>query len=265
MNRPFYSTFAWAYDQLIEGPVAERVDFIVAQVRQRLSAVEILLLDAGCGTGTYSLAIAKRGFRVTGIDSSQDMLVEAGRKGSVAGVPVNFLVGNILRLPENLVVDAILCRGVLNDLIDTASRHAVFSSFAAVIRKGGVLVLDVREWESTVVRKKKNPVFEKTVATKNGQLTFRSITTLRPESHSLLISETHQLRSSAGDDIATFEFEMRCWTQEELTAHLTDAGFGAVEYYGDFDSTSAVGATDRLVAVAALSKSKAQPGVTANR
>jgi len=249
-NRPFYSTFAWAYDRLIEGPLGKRVDFVVAQVRRRLPAKDISMLDAGCGTGAYAVAMAERGFRVTGIDSSHHMLAEARRRRSAGGVPVNFLVGDILRLPVNLLFDAILCRGVLNDLIDTASRHTVFSSFAAAMREGGILILDVREWGATVARKTKNAVYERTVATERGQLTFRSITTLKPESHSLLISETHGLRSSLGEDVVTFDFEMKCWTQEELNSRLNDTGFGAVEYYGDFHSAVPAGATDRLVAVA---------------
>jgi hypothetical protein len=122
------------------------------------------------------------------------------------------------------------------------------------MHKGGVLVLDVREWRSTVVRKTENPVFEKTVMTENGPLTFRSLTKLQPETHSLLISETHVLQSPRRRDAAAFDFEMKCWTREELAAHLVAAGFEAIEYFGDYDSAKPVGTTDRLIAVATLAK-----------
>lgn len=266
MKRPFYSTFAWAYDLLIQGPVEKRIDFIVMQLLRQRVVNGARLLDAGCGSGTYALAMAQKGFQVIGIDSSADLIVEAKRKSSVSRVSVEFMVGDILRLPEGIMVEAVLCRGVLNDLVETEFRKAVFPSFAGAMGNGGVLVLDVREWQSTVVRKTENPVFEKTVMTQKGQLTFRSITELRPETHSLLISETHVLQSPNGRNVVNFDFEMKCWTQTELTAYLTEAGFEVIEYFGDYDSAKPVGATDRLVAVAILkNKAKAQRDVLRDR
>ncbi len=235
MKRPFYSTFAWAYDSLVEGPVKERADFIVAQLRQRQVATGARLLDAGCGTGTYAIAMAERGFYVIGIDSSAELIAEAKRKSSMAGTSVDFVVGDILELPEEIFVDAILCRGVLNDLVKSDSRWAVFPSFARVMPEGGIMIIDVREWDSTVIRKTVNPILEKTVITEKGSLTFRSVTKLRPETLSLLVSETHVLQASQGEETALFDFEMKCWTQKELRALLVAAGFSEIEYFGDYD------------------------------
>jgi len=39
---------------------------------------------------------------------------------------------------------AILCRGVLNDIIDDDRRDAVFAAFARALRPNGVLILAVR-------------------------------------------------------------------------------------------------------------------------
>ena len=39
------------------------------------------LLDVGCGTGTYTAALAERGWDVTGLDVSEDMLRRAEAKG----------------------------------------------------------------------------------------------------------------------------------------------------------------------------------------
>ena len=254
MSRPFYTTFAWAYDLLIQRPVKARVDFIVTQLHAQRVANGARLLDAGCGSGSYAVALAERGFEVTAVDASADLVAEAKKKGVKAGVRIDFVVGDILSLPEELTVDAILCRGVLNDLVETGSRRAVFSSFARAMRRGGALVLDVREWRSTAARKTESPVFQKTVMTENGRLEFRSVSELQPDTHSLLISETHVLKSPRGQDAAAFDFEMRCWTQEELADHLAAAGFEPIAFFGDYDCAKQVGATDRLIAVAKLAK-----------
>ena len=65
---------------------------------------------------------------------------------------VSFAVGNIMEQPAGRY-DAILCRGVLNDVVDDDSRAVVFASFARSLRPSGVLILDVREWEASAERK----------------------------------------------------------------------------------------------------------------
>ena len=254
MKRPFYTTFAWAYDLLIVGSVAPRVAFIAEQLRGRGVQTGAVLLDAGCGSGTYSIALAREGFKVTGIDRSGDLITEAERKAVTAGIGVHFSEGDILSLPAGLQVDAVLCRGVLNDLVEEESRRRVCHSFAGVMRPGAVLILDVREWHSTVARKTDNPVFEKTVETERGRLTFRSVSELQPEKQSLLISETHWLESPGDRQTVEYNFVMRCWTEDELTRDLHAAGFESVECFGDYDAAKPTGATDRLVAVCTLGK-----------
>jgi len=252
MNRPFYSEFAWAYDLLIQEPVHQRLTFVSVVLAEHGVVHGAHILDAGCGTGRYSVALAELGFKVTAIDASPDQVAEGRSRRDRNGADVEFIVGDICTPHPDLTVDAILCRGVLNDLTDDASRQAVFPSFARILRPGGVLILDVREWTATQTRKTSHPVFEKEVDTERGQLKFRSVTELRPETKSLVVSETHRIDSSEGSLEAPFTFTMRCWTQEELDACLTDAGFCSTEYFGDYDSSKALGVGDRIVAVASL-------------
>jgi SAM-dependent methyltransferase len=252
MSRPFYTKFAWAYDLLIQGPVASRVDFVVEQLHRRGILPGARLLDAGCGTGKYSVALTERGFVVTGLDASEDLIAEAKRKVGEAAGRTRFLVGDILNLPSSFAVDAILCRGVLNDLTEDESRRTVFPSFGRCMRQGGTLVLDVREWHATAARKMDEPIFEKTVETERGRLTFRSVTELQPEKQRLLVSETYLLESRSSRQTEEYDFVMRCWTQDEITGGLTSAGFESVQCFGDYDMAKPIGATDRLVVVATM-------------
>jgi SAM-dependent methyltransferase len=67
-------------------------------------------LDLGCGTGTSSIALAKAGWQVTGVDFARRAIRMARRKARRAGVEVDFHVEDVLRLrgihgPFNLVLD----------------------------------------------------------------------------------------------------------------------------------------------------------------
>ena len=127
------------------------------------------------------------------------------------------------------------------------------SQSGRALRRGCVLILDVREWEATKDRKQREPLFRKSVDTDRGKLTFTSITELDPEGHQLLLSETHTLVNGAGEHSRDYRFVMRCWTRTELESLFERVGLGSRAYFGAYDPAILAGATDRLIAVAQLS------------
>lgn len=252
MARPFYGEYAWAYDLVIEQPVQSQCDFVAEMLARRGVVAGASVLDAGCGIGSHALELARLGYNVTGLDFSPQLIIEAQRRARLAKLPVAFEVGDILELSANdNQFDGILCRGVLNDFLDEASRRQVFLSFARALKPQGVLILDVRDWERTIERKSLHPVFEKSVATTRGRLTFRSVTRLDFETRRLLVDEQHTLREgeASNEAVSSYQFSMRCWTRAELESHLTQAGFTGMEYFGSYHHDIPFGTTDRIISV----------------
>jgi len=211
------------------------------------------ILDAGCGTGSYSVELAGREFVVSGLDSSEELISVARAKAEAAGVTVTFQVGDILELSSRPGFDGILCRGVLNDIVGASNRQQAVSSLAHALRKGGVFILDVREWSASAAKKKKEPVFERTVEVDNGTLTFRSVTRLEQKTRQLLVAESYILRRDDGSQsMAEYDFVMQCWTRDELHNSLKRAGVTSAAYLGDYDSGCPIGSTDRIVVVASV-------------
>jgi 2-polyprenyl-3-methyl-5-hydroxy-6-metoxy-1,4-benzoquinol methylase len=168
VDRPFYNTHAWAYDLLITRPVSRDCACIATLLAQRGVLPGARILDAGCGPGGYTLELAQRGYVVTGLDLSVPLLTEARKCANHGRASLTLVCGDILALPFAPHYDGLLCRGVLNDLLHTPSRQQVFFSLARALRPGGVLIFDVREWQTTVARKRRQPVFEKSVVTPRG-------------------------------------------------------------------------------------------------
>ena len=254
--RPFYHEFAWAYDALIARPVADECAGIATWLARRGVGPGAAVLDAGCGTGRYAVELARRGFAVTGIDRSFELLEEARSRARDAGLPITLVEADLLDLPAapgGRLHDAIVCRGVLNDMVGAAARAAALGGFARMLRPDGVVWLDVRDWSRTAARKTAEPVTERRVATPRGALAFRSVMRLDPATRRLLVSERHVLTTSAGERVATHEFVMQCWTREELDAALAAAGFEAIEHADVGPGAPGKSFEDRLVATASRS------------
>ena len=247
-GRPFYGEYAWAYDLIISRNHRQECAFIEQVLTGLGIGRDAAILDAGCGTGSYCVELTQRGFRVTGIDRSSQLLMFARKKAATAGLEIPFVEGDILNHEVDRQYDAVLCRGVLNDLVEERDRIQVFRSFAAILRLGGALILDVRDWEKTVKTKRVEPVFHKEVDVNGDILEFTSKSKLDLTNRFLRVHEKHKYQ----DDISLYDFIMKCWTKEELVRNMNAAGFGDIELFDSYTPKSVPNKTDRIVATGVL-------------
>ena len=237
--RPFYGSFAWAFDLLVERPVASECEQIAAVLAARGVTSDAALLDAGCGTGRYALMLTDKGYRVTGVDLSPELIAVARQRPGAAAV--RFEVGDLTRPVAGAPYAALLCRGVLNDVLHDDARRDAFRAFAGSLHRGGVLLLDVRDWDATARRRTAEPVHERAVETARGRLVYRAVIRLDHARRLMLVAERHTLTTDGRTTSADYDFVMRCWTRSELDEHLRTAGFVSVEYHGAYDSRAPLG------------------------
>jgi 2-polyprenyl-3-methyl-5-hydroxy-6-metoxy-1,4-benzoquinol methylase len=72
------------------------------------------ILDIGCGTGRYSIELAKRGYAVTGIDLSENMLSKArekARKEKIANIKLLKADARSLEFDEEFDLVIMICEG----------------------------------------------------------------------------------------------------------------------------------------------------------
>ncbi len=93
------------------------------------------LLDVGCGTGHHLRGLAARGFDVTGIDGSQEMLAAAHHTSPTAELHH----GDVGALPfPDSSFDLILCVEVLRYLVNP---QPAIAEMARVLRPGGACLV----------------------------------------------------------------------------------------------------------------------------
>ena len=80
----FDAQYAKEYDRLYAAKnYGEECDLIEAAIaRHAAGRRPVEMLDVGCGTGGHSIELARRGFRMTGVDLSAAMLGHAGEKSA---------------------------------------------------------------------------------------------------------------------------------------------------------------------------------------
>ena len=144
-----YAQVAESYDDMRVPVGAEIILGHLGLVERPLGEIE--LLDAGCGTGNYTRALAHQVGRVTAVDLSANMLAVARAKlaAEAAAGQVRFQDGSITDLPlAEASVDGVMFNQVLHHLEDGADPsypghgRAVAEAFR-VLKPGGVVVINI--------------------------------------------------------------------------------------------------------------------------
>jgi SAM-dependent methyltransferase len=126
------------YDAL--DPDRSDLDAYVA-IAEELGARRVL--DVGCGTGTFALLLADRGFDVTGVDPAGGSLDVARAK--LGGERVRWIRGTAKDLPSMQVDLATMTGNVAQAIVDPSDWEGTLLGVYDALRPGGHLVLETRD------------------------------------------------------------------------------------------------------------------------
>jgi SAM-dependent methyltransferase len=103
----FFDAHAPVYmDNVFTKNTLREVDFLLEELDLQQGSS---ILDVGCGTGRHSIELAKRGYAVTGLDLSAEMLAQAEQGAKAAGVKVNWIRSDAARFSLSEKYDAVIC------------------------------------------------------------------------------------------------------------------------------------------------------------
>ncbi|NLB89890.1 MAG: class I SAM-dependent methyltransferase [Clostridiales bacterium] len=139
-----YTAFAQVYDELMKD-----VNYIAwADFYGQMMAYYGLrsgkIVECACGTGNLTLPLYQKGYSITGIDISAEMLWEASKKARKAGMQIPFVRQDMCALRLHRAMDAVLCTcdGV-NYLTSLKQVKAFFTAAYQALRPGGCLFFDI--------------------------------------------------------------------------------------------------------------------------
>jgi SAM-dependent methyltransferase len=135
-----YDAFAPYYDAFTAASDYEAFTREALALTRRHGLRGTRLLDLACGTGKSFLPLLRRGFQVTGCDSSSAMLAEAARRAP----GVRLVHADMRALPRLGRFDLVTCLDdSLNYLLSEHELAAAFAGIEASLDEGGLALFDL--------------------------------------------------------------------------------------------------------------------------
>ncbi len=140
-----YQAFAAYYDRLMaDVDYALWADYLKDLLQSNGALPGESILDCACGTGEITLRLHHAGYRMTGLDCSEQMLNIAQQKARKAGAKIAFVQQELQHISVHKPVSAITCAcdGV-NYLLSDKDVAAFFTGANRALKDGGLLLFDV--------------------------------------------------------------------------------------------------------------------------
>lgn len=139
-----YSSFALFYDGLTKNvPYDKQAEYLLSVLKKH-EHNSGLTLDLACGTGSLTIALAKAGVDIYGVDASAEMLSEAQQKASDENLELLFLCQKMQKLNLFGTIDTVICNlDSINHLISEKDLREAFSRISLFLNPGGYFLFDV--------------------------------------------------------------------------------------------------------------------------
>jgi 2-polyprenyl-3-methyl-5-hydroxy-6-metoxy-1,4-benzoquinol methylase len=233
---------------------AREIDFLLSQLDLTPGA---RALDVGCGFGRHSIELARRGYRVLGIDPAPAMIEAARAQAAQAGISVDFRVESGEAFVADEEFDAAICLFTTLGQISEGGEdnRQLLERVYRALRPGGTFAVEVPQRDPTVRNLRPADRFE-------GPKRYTDVTRhFDPEDNS--VTEIFEVVSP--DETRRYDLRYRLYSPEELVALLQEAGFTVLTVYGDYEGTPLDPESPTILVIARKTPKPSQVDTLADR
>lgn len=144
MSEEIYRDFAEVYAEGGYPKMSEKMVEVLPEVFEHFEFYLDSILDLACGEGSFAVEMAKKGYDVTGVDISPEMLKFARGKAEKESVKIDFIQQDMKELSLEGDFDLVTCWGdSLNYILEKNKLERVFINVNEVLRDGGFFIFDM--------------------------------------------------------------------------------------------------------------------------
>lgn len=243
-----YGRFAHVYDFLMsEVPYDKWINLFISK-KEQYNINGLKVLDVACGTGEFSVRLAQKGYTVTGVDLSDEMLVIAKEKADQSGVSIPFYQQNMIELETGEQFDSIVifCDS-LNYLHTESDVQSTFQRVYEQLKPGGLFMFDVHS-----VFKMEHVFAGQTFADVQDEVSYIWNAFEGPEPYSVEHELTFFVKEEEANQYDRFDEDhyQRTYDMQKYVAWLEEAGFTVKEILADLEDQEPAEDSERILFVA---------------
>lgn len=215
-----YSDFSRVYDSLMSVDYKSLCKRLLSVCR-KYSHKPKLVLDAACGTGSFTGELIKNGIDVIGVDRSAEMLSVAREK---LGSKVTLICQDLCDLDLYGTIDTVFCTlDSLNHITDIKLLEKAIGRMALFLDKDGLMIFDVN-----TVYKHRSVLGNNTFTDETDEVFMIWQNSLNE--NTVNIDLNFFVKQDNGSYIRLCEnFDERAYTDEEINSVLEKSGLEIVE------------------------------------
>jgi len=200
------------------------------------------ILDLGCGFGRHAIELALRGYEVTGVDISTELLAYAKKIAEEKGVSVSWVQRDMRKTDFLDEFDGAICLFTSFGYFESEKEDfRVLSGVSQALMPGSRFVLDVENRDGLLMRYQPRDWWE----TKSGDLVMeeRRFDPVKGRGHTKIVLIDKGYKKM-------YNLSIRWYSVPELDRMLKDAGMRIHSLYGGLDGSNYGLEAQRLVVVA---------------
>jgi ubiquinone/menaquinone biosynthesis C-methylase UbiE len=199
------------------------------------------VLDLACGDGRLALELARRGFRVTGVDISEEFLAAGRRSAGEQGLTVEWRQSDMRDLPWHEQFEAAFCGGSSFGFLGDAGDGDFLRAVAQTLKPGARFAIDAVKAAEVIV-----PHFRARHAMEVQGIRFEAENLYDPAAGWMESRYT----LTRGDRNEVRFARHRIYTYREVEAMLEKSGFRGIQGFGSLAGEPFHPGAARLVFVA---------------